>query len=205
MEVDSFLASPRWEILNMITDNPSSPMEISEQIGTTMSFISQQLKLLEAAGLVKKEKTGAVDKGKPRSIFSVSQESVYLIPLAKNFSEKKLVALSPEKKIVLKIWETSNSKFHPILENFFWTKLQSKLDKIKSIHIKVIGNKCKLFVITDDKSLTHLINEAKLNRDDELVFQVTASSSLPRSEEDNLVPIYVSDILETEDLKGGLQ
>lgn len=205
MEVDSFLANPRWDILNMITDNPSSPMEISDKIGTTMSFISQQLKLLEAAGLVKKEKTGAVDKGKPRSIYSISQESVYLIPLAKNFSEKKLVSLSPEKKIILKIWSTENPKFHSILENFFWTKLQSKLDKINSIYAKTSGNKCKLFVISDDKSLTHLINEAKLNPDEGLVFQVTASSSLPRSEEDNLVPIYVSDTLETKDLKGGLQ
>ena len=55
MELDSFLASPRWDILRIISENPYSPIEIAERTKTTVSFVSQQLKLLEAAGLVKKE------------------------------------------------------------------------------------------------------------------------------------------------------
>ena len=63
MELDSFLASPRWEILKIISEKPSSPIEIAKKTKTTVSFISQQLKLLEAARIVSKEKTGAFEKG----------------------------------------------------------------------------------------------------------------------------------------------
>lgn len=204
MEVDSFLASPRWDILRIVAENPSSPTEISTKIGTTMSFVSQQLKLLEAASLVKKQRTGAVDRGKPRSLFSLSKESAYIIPLAKGFEKKQLIELSTEQKVTLKIWELSK-KFQPILEKFFW-KIHDHLGSIDSILVNIKGKKCKVQIITKDKSITHLINEAKVNRDEQLVFQVMASSSLPRSEEDNFVPIYISEFrLKREQLKGGLQ
>ena len=76
MELDSFLASPRWEILSLISERPSSPIELAEKTKTTVSFVSQQLKLLEAAQIVKKTKTGAFEKGKPRNLFSISQDFV---------------------------------------------------------------------------------------------------------------------------------
>ena len=34
MEIDSFLTSPRWKILEIISDEPSSPIEISAKINT---------------------------------------------------------------------------------------------------------------------------------------------------------------------------
>lgn len=88
MELDSFLASPRWEILKIISEKPSSPIEIAKKTKTTVSFISQQLKLLEAARIVSKEKTGAFEKGKPRNLFSISKDVVYLTMLTKGFGEK---------------------------------------------------------------------------------------------------------------------
>ena len=75
MELDSFLASPRWEILKIISERPSSPIEIGEKTKTTVSFVSQQLKLLEAAQIVSKEKTGAFEKGKPRNLFQYPKTS----------------------------------------------------------------------------------------------------------------------------------
>lgn len=204
MELDTFLTSPRWDILRTIIEKPSSPTEIAQYIETSTSFVSQQLKLLEAANLIKKQRTGAVDKGKPRSLFSITKESVYIVPLAKGFEEKQLIELSAEQKVTLKIWEMSR-RFQPILEKFFW-KIHDNLGEIDSILVNIKGKKCKVQVVTKDKSVTHLINEAKINRDEQLVFQVTASSSLPRSEEDNFVPIYVSETKhEKEQLKGGLK
>jgi len=91
MELDSFLASPRWEILQILTQKPSSPIEIAAKINTTVSFVSQQLKLLEAASLVKKARTGAVEKGKPRTLFLLSKEIAYIIHFQKISRKNKLL------------------------------------------------------------------------------------------------------------------
>jgi DNA-binding transcriptional regulator GbsR (MarR family) len=101
MELDSFLASPRWEILSLISERPSSPIELAEKTKTTVSFVSQQLKLLEAAQIVIKTKTGAFEKGKPRNLFSISKDFLYLIILTNGFSEKKQIDLDYYKKSIL--------------------------------------------------------------------------------------------------------
>jgi len=58
METDYLLSSARWDILKIISEKPSSPIQIAEKLNTTVSHVSQQLRLLEAAGLVTKKKTG---------------------------------------------------------------------------------------------------------------------------------------------------
>ena len=67
-------------------------MELASALNTTSANISQQLRLLELASLVKSEKTSNVDKGKPRVIYSLAGESAYLIYTGQNFAEKKLVS-----------------------------------------------------------------------------------------------------------------
>ena len=89
MNLDSFLAEPKWEILKIICDKPSSPIEIAKITKTTVSYVSQQLKLLEAIGIVKKTKTGAYEKGKPRNVFSISEEFAYVSVLANGYSDKE--------------------------------------------------------------------------------------------------------------------
>jgi DNA-binding MarR family transcriptional regulator len=69
MDIDSFFTSPRWKVLEILAKTPSSPMEISKQLNTSIAYISQQLKLLEAAGLVTKVRTRATERGKPRTLF----------------------------------------------------------------------------------------------------------------------------------------
>jgi len=90
MELDMFLVEKRWEILKILADRPSSPIELAEKLGTTVSYVSQQLKLLEAMNLIRKEKTGIAEKGKPRSVYSIQNELVYLTLLTKNNSGKSL-------------------------------------------------------------------------------------------------------------------
>ena len=62
MEVDVFLGNQRWKILEFLAHKPSSPSEVSKHIKTSVAYVSQQLKLLEVAGLIVKEKTGSVEK-----------------------------------------------------------------------------------------------------------------------------------------------
>ena len=205
MELDSFLASPRWDIIQIITKNPSSPMEIAEQIGTTISFVSQQLKLLEAAGIVKKERTGAVEKGKPRTLFSIARERAYIVPLAKNLPEKKLLDITKEHKIILSIWGIEDKKIHSHLQKFFW-KIEPFLEDINAIFVYLKDLLPKIYIVSKGSSLTHKINETLKSSGEKANFQVVSSASpVSKLETDNLVAIYdPEEILEKDNLlKGG--
>lgn len=207
MELDSFLASPRWDILKIIIQKPSSPMEISEQLQTTTSFVSQQLKLLEAAGLVKKQKTGAFEKGKPRSLFSISEESLYLIPLAKSAPEKTLIPLSKEHKVIINIWCLANPNIQISIQKFFW-QIQDYLERIQAISVYTKTAIPKIYITSGDPDLTHQINETQKNLENKTVFQVTTSSApLEKLDPENLFSIYVAHESASDgfNLKGGLK
>lgn len=119
MDLDSFLGEKRWEILKFIAEKPSSPLELSEELSTTVSYISQQLKLLEALGIISKTKTGSAEKGKPRNLYSISSEFVHLTILSNDFSEKKVLHLLPYHKAILAIWSTIDSASHLDYSRFF--------------------------------------------------------------------------------------
>ncbi len=207
MELDSFLASPRWDILKIIMNRPSAPMEISKQLQTTTSFVSQQLKLLEAAGIVKKKKTGAFEKGKPRSLFSISEESLYLIPLAKNAPDKKLLPLSIENKAIVNIWYLENKELQVILQKFFW-QIQPHLESIVAISVYTKSSSTKIYVVSEDSNLTHQINEIQKKSEDKAVFQIISSlGPLEKLDADHLSSIYVQQEIASDEfnLKGGLR
>jgi len=190
MELDTFLSSPRWDILRIIAERPSSPMEISEILGTTISFVSQQLKLLEAASIVKRTRTGNVLKGKPRTLFSILKETLYLVPLAKGFPEKKLVPLSRERRIVLRIWNLEDQKIQLMLERFFW-KIEPFLDDIEGIYIYTKNVTPKLYFISKNSDLVQKINNTQKALEEKVPFQVTASvSAVSKLESEFLIPMY---------------
>ncbi len=206
MELDSFLSSPRWDMLRIIISRPSSPMEIAQKLQTTTSFVSQQLKLLEAAGLVKKQKTGAFEKGKPRSLFSISEESLYLIPLAKNSPDKKLIPLSEENKVIVNIWCLENTKIQIGLQKLFW-QIQNHLENISSISVYTKLSTPKVYITSKDKSTAHKINEIQKNLEKKISLEVIPSSApLEKLDSEHLFSIYVSQEIANDDinLKGGL-
>ena len=205
MELDSFLASPRWDILRVIIEKPSSPTEIASTVNTTVSFVSQQLKLLEAADIVKRQRTGEVSKGKPRTLFSISEESFYMVPLAKGLGEKKLIPLSTEHKVIIQIWGLDDASIQSTIEKFFW-RVHKYFDVIEAIVVYTNSKKLKIYLLSKDADLTHKINEIQKNSDEKPLFQVTTTSSLSKLEQEDLVPIYdPKGLLLGEQLKGGLK
>lgn len=190
MELDSFLSSPRWDILQIIAKKPSSPIEIAGEIKTTVSFVSQQLKLLEAAGLVKKERTGAVEKGKPRTIFSLSKEIAYIIPLSHEFSKKQTIDLSRENKIILKIWSIKDARVQRIIEKFFWA-IDDSLEEINGIYICLKDIIPKAYILSEEKKLTQKINNILKKLGEPLEAEVISSiEKLSVIGAEFFVPIY---------------
>ena len=170
MDFDLFLSPPRWEILKIIAEKPSSPLEIAEKLKTTVSYVSQQLKLLDAAGLIVKTKTGIAEKGKPRSLFSLSKEVAYLSILTKNLAKKKLFYLDEHHKRILNIWLLDDSSLHYFIEKFFW-KLEENLNEIEGIFLE-ISIRPKFLIITHSKKIKAKIEEIvkKLGKKVDYVF-----------------------------------
>jgi predicted transcriptional regulator len=102
MDLETLLTGTKWEILEILASTPSSPLELSKKLNTTIANISQQLRLLQTANLVKKQKTGSAQPGKPRMIFSLSNNYAFITVLSKGFAKKKLIKISQKQKEVLK-------------------------------------------------------------------------------------------------------
>jgi len=190
MDYNSFLGEKRWEILKIIVGGDASPIKISEKLRTTVSYVSQQLKLLEVAGLVSKVRTGLAEKGKPRNIYSVNKEFMDFTLLEKGFAVKKQLSVDYHKKAILKIWSIDDESYHIPIEKFF-LGLEKDLGKIKGIFIQQ-SPKLKAFVITGSKEVENKANRilTSLGKELEVVF-LAESDSVLFSEE--YIPLYVSD------------
>jgi len=201
MNFDAFLTSPRWEILQIIAEKPSSPVEIAEKLNTTVSYVSQQLKLLDAANLLKREKTGAAEKGKPRTLFSLSNELFYITLLTKKFSLKKLIYLTDYHKTILKIWLYSDSSVHYYIEKFFW-KLEEDIEEIEAIFIDTSAVNPQLVIVSDSKKLKQKIEIFVKKFQKEIQYVFVSKSHLKKFSLNLLVPLHdPKNIL--DELKGG--
>ena len=102
MDLETLLTGTKWEIIEILSTRPSSPSELAKNLQTTIANISQQLRLLQTAGLVKKQRTGSAKPGKPRMLFSLSDNYAFITVLSKGFAKKKLIKISQKQKEVLK-------------------------------------------------------------------------------------------------------
>jgi len=201
MDFDSFLASPRWEILKIIAETPTSPVEIAKKLNTTVSYISQQLKLLDAAGIVTKKRTGAYERGKPRMLFSISKDMLYLTALTTDFSSKKLLYVQDYHKIILKIWTLDNPALHYYVEKFFW-KIEDDLDDIEGIFVETIDILPKIIVVSESKKLKSKIESFIKKFDKKLDYLLVSKTQFKKVITENLISLHDSnDFLKK--MKGG--
>ena len=156
MEFDTFLTQPKWQILELIATAPSSPVIISEKINTSVAYVSQQLKLLEAAGIVKKERTKAVEKGKPRLIYSIFKDIFHITALVNKTPLKKKISPSEHQKIILKIWMLEDQELTYLSEKLFW-RIEPFLSEIDNIFIDT--KKFKIIITSKNKALSQVIQK----------------------------------------------
>ncbi|MBR9705052.1 winged helix-turn-helix transcriptional regulator [Candidatus Pacearchaeota archaeon] len=202
MDFDLFLTSPRWEILQIIAEKPTSPIEIAEKLNTTVSYISQNLKLLDAANLLNREKTGAVEKGKPRTLFSLKNELFYLTLLSKNKSEKRLVSLNNHHKTILSIWSIKDPELHYYFEKFYW-KIEDDLDETEGVFIETTEKFPRFLIISESKKLKTKVEAISKKFEKEIDYLFITKSQIKRINHEFLNPLY--DPLDIfQELKGGL-
>jgi DNA-binding HxlR family transcriptional regulator len=150
MELETLFTDQKWNILKNLSFERYSPLQLASISNTSIANISQQLRLLEAAHLVQKEKIPNRDKGKPRTLFSLTNNYAYLISTMDDFAEKKLLTLSEHHKTILKIWYLDDPELHYHVEKLYW-KIEPYLADIDGLVVTKNGE-TKLIIISEKLS-----------------------------------------------------
>lgn len=187
----SLLGEKRWEILESISISPASPTEIAEKIGTTVSYISQQLKLLEVAGLIKKTKTGLSEKGKPRNIYHLSEEFIHISSLENGFACQKNIKVNSHRKALLNIWSLNEESIQESVEKIY-SKLKSDLQSISAI-FAVQNETTKIIISTSSSAVQEKAKQIISNLPQKINHSFLSKESLDRINPQNLVPIHDPD------------
>ncbi len=164
MELESLFTDLKWNILQTISKKSKSPLEIANKLNTTISNISQQLRLLEVAGLVKKKRVSNRSKGKPRILFSIAKDYTYIISIMNSFTRKKLLTLPLHNKSILQIWLNEDPEVHYYLEKFYW-QIETHLPEIQAIAIKARPNIEAIIVSEEKEKLKEKIGEMIIRRE----------------------------------------
>ena len=194
MELDPLFTEQRWKILKNLSSEKLSPLQLANKTDTTISNISQQLKLLEAANIIRKEKIQNRDKGKPRALFSLSKDYAYIVSVMDGFVEKKLFSIENGKKAMLKIWFLGDSELQDEVEHAY-NKLKPSLNKIDGILLNV--NKKEMFLVGRNvtKEMLSTVDKSSMLKIKSATEKETTTYINKSSEaEDKLVAIYENHI-----------
>ena len=138
----------KWHLIELLSKKELSPLQISEMLSTSVANVSQQLKLLDLLGLLSSVKVPNREKGKPRTLYSLSNDYVYVISILKNFAHKRLIKASPIHSAMARIMCISETQLHYPLMKLFWL-LEPNLGHIEALYFD--KSKSTMFVVSDSK------------------------------------------------------
>jgi transcription initiation factor IIE alpha subunit len=143
------LLTGKWNILKAIAEMPQSPSDLALSTNTSLSNIIQQLKLLEAYKVVKKEKSEEKASGKPRTIYYLNQELAYAIVLKDGMAERKTFYVDHGNEMFFNIFFRMSQEDVMYMLKFSF-KYEDVLKRCKSIgFLKSSKDSIELFLITD--------------------------------------------------------
>ncbi|MDD5086408.1 MAG: ArsR family transcriptional regulator [Candidatus Nanoarchaeia archaeon] len=145
MDIGTLFTEQRWNILRNLAFEKTCPLDLSKKTNTTMANISQQLRLLEASDIVKKEKISNRDKGKPRTLFSLSNDYAYIISAMEGFAEKKLKKLDKFNQILFRAWFIDSPELEYFTKKFIWT-IENAVDDIDFIALRDYGSQARVLI-----------------------------------------------------------
>ena len=150
MYVGDVFSDSKWDILKDLSEKKFSPLQLAEKYKTTVGNVGHQLRLLEAFGLIKKEKISNREKGKPRTLFSLAYDCAFLASATDGFADRKLLKLSDHHDTILKMWFIDDTRLHYYLEKFYW-KIEDHIDKINGIAVRSAGDMVHVVILTKAK------------------------------------------------------
>jgi predicted transcriptional regulator len=175
MEQETLFTASKWDILKILSSGGKSPLQLAKLSNTSVANISQQLRLLEMAGLVQCTRISNRDKGQPRIIYSLVGNQSFLITSSKDFVEKKFLNLTDYNKIILKIWFLDKPKLHYFLEKTFWSiePLMSKIDVLALDVSAIMNDDIHVIVLSKDSDLKKDLKKIQIKNSEGLSKNIT--------------------------------
>ncbi|MFA6072872.1 MAG: winged helix-turn-helix domain-containing protein [Candidatus Woesearchaeota archaeon] len=151
------IAGSKWQILKILSKSPQTPKQLAEKLGTTIANMSQQLKLLEAYGFLKKTRA---DKGPNsrklkdlRVMYTLVKGKIWLTSIAPGNVKKKELKLTPDTSLMINLLLSDYKEEIPFILNFFInSNLVEHIDGAyylrsdnQEIHILVVTKKLEHF------------------------------------------------------------
>jgi len=161
MEQETLFTASKWDILKMLSTGPKSPLQLAKLSNTSVANVSQQLRLLEMAGLVNSKRISNRDKGQPRLLYSLVGNHSFLISSSTDFVEKKFLQLSEYNKVILKIWFLDDPSVHYFLEKAFW-HIEESLKVVSAVVFDkktIDAAELGLVLVSDDPSVKSLLKK----------------------------------------------
>jgi predicted transcriptional regulator len=186
MEQETLFTASKWDILKMLSSGSKSPLQLAKLSNTSVANVSQQLRLLEMAGLVQCTRISNRDKGQPRLLYSLVGNQSFLIASTTDFVEKKFLNLSEYNKIILKIWFLDRPELHYFIEKAFW-HIEPKMDTIRAILLDKELSKnddIHIILLSEDSDLKKELKKVAIKNKDgvsrDVLFNVKNQSELKR-------------------------
>ena len=150
MDYNGILTESRWKIIKEITKKESSATSIAKELGTSLANVSQQLRLLEAYQLVKKERKEKNNSpGKPKTIYTLDKEIAELTIISPEVTKRTSLELDDAQKLMLTIWLKVKKEDQYYLEKFLMCNREI-IEKCPGIAIsKKSKEKIELLLVTD--------------------------------------------------------
>ena len=177
------LSETKWSFLKELEKGPLSPKELAELTNTSIANASQQLRLLEAQGFLKKLKqkgNNIRQERDARILYSIAKQKVWVTKISKDYVDEKELKSPDNFLINLLLLDIKESKH--ILKFFLNNEeIQQKMSCLfylqtwnDEIHFLVVTDKLDFFrsenhsfnVTHNNKTLTikfwsHSVNELK--------------------------------------------
>ncbi|MGV8161771.1 MAG: helix-turn-helix domain-containing protein [Candidatus Nanoarchaeia archaeon] len=150
------IAGSKWQILKILSKNPQTPKQLAEKLGTTIANMSQQLKLLEAYGFLKKTRADKGPSGRKnkdlRVMYTLVKNKTWVTTIGPGNVKKKEIRMDQSNNFLMNLLLLDLKEETPFVMSFFLThNLVEYIDSAYYLDSK--GTEIHLLIIT--KKLEH--------------------------------------------------
>ena len=152
MDAELLFTGTKWNIIECLARKDASPIEIAKSLQTTVANVSMQLRMLDIGGVVTKRRLPNSKAGKPRTLYSLKKDILYIMVASSEFQFRKPFEMNGEKEIILRIWQLPLAVQGPLL--YFYTNYSDLFNDEYDVYFSDHGDfVIKLLICNGKKQL----------------------------------------------------
>lgn len=144
------LTETKWSLIQQLESEPLSPKELAELTNTSIANTSQQLRLLEAQGFLKKIKKKGNNTRQERDariLYSIAKPKIWITKISKEHVVKKELKNHDDFLLNLSLCDLKETR-HIVK---FFLENEALLKKIKCMYyLQTINQETHFLIITDE-------------------------------------------------------